>query len=821
MSDPKDDLDEPTPLPAPEPHERESSTDYASVAAEDRAAREAANLPQKAPLPVDAWDRAAAFLGKHGPLLGLAVITIAIAIIHGGIFRGETAGDDLSFHYAESARLYDCLRHGDFDFWNPSANAGYASLYYYQALPQLASALPAAIFGHHLFWFELSVVLPLIATPACAYKGMRLIGATPWQALAGAFCVAFMNGESRWGSGSAGTFNVGLYTQTWSLCAFPLALGYSLRWMTKGDKLAPAVAWLGFAFLCHPFGGGCVAFALVMAFCANALWIGTGVEDGGGRRIGRELLRASVLGALFIVTTLPFFLPFVVDYAGFGGFPHRVADEVGPGFKGLWVWYSNGNLLDFEPKGFGTRLWILTCALPIVVVFARGRYFRWLWAPCLLFVLMLGLGPILGKIGDDLLPPVRFLGAMQTLMAMGIGAGAVVIGTELWNGAGRWPEHAYALRTAIASATAALIVLIAVPGTKALVARVRVFGEPTRSELREISAKLASLPQGRKQGGPGAVNHWMNMLPYAWDRVLSTLQMGGGGLQASPNYDFLWTQRDYAVNAWVYDAPYVLFAKAQDKTAPSGEKIFETKNYEVRKLPSPGLVSPVHVIGVLPPGYRKDGKGHKAALQWLKTDKPIKDEVYVYAGYGEIGDVPHGKTLRAWHQESPGDDADIVAEVQADAPTTYIIRESWHPRWHAYIDGNETRVRRVTPDFPAVDVPAGSHTIEMRFERPWWAQAAWLAWPLAAVLAWLLARFGVLRRLVEPEHAVPTSEDFIAEMKHQDALRLMIGGAVLFVVGAGLTLATILSSSSTGSFVIALGPILGGIARLVAGIRRR
>jgi hypothetical protein len=28
----------------------------------------------------------------------------------------------------------------------------------------------------------------------------------------------------------------------------------------------------------------------------------------------------------------------------------------------------------------------------------------------------------------------------------------------------------------------------------------------------------------------------------------------------------------------------------------------------------------------------------------------------------------------------------------------------------------------------------------MRFERPWWAQLAWLAWPLTALAAWWVMR---------------------------------------------------------------------------------
>jgi hypothetical protein len=75
-------------------------------------------------------------------------------------------------------------------------------------------------------------------------------------------------------------------------------------------------------------------------------------------------------------------------------------------------------------------------------------------------------------------------------------------------------------------------------------------------------------------------------------------------------------------------------------------------------------------------------------------------------------------------------------EVEVAQPTTFVARESWHPRWHAYIDGVETTVMRVTPDFPAIEVPPGKHVLAFRFERPWWAHASWLAWPLVTLFAW-------------------------------------------------------------------------------------
>jgi hypothetical protein len=789
------------------------------------------------PLPPDLWDRAAAWVMQHGALPALGAITIAMAAIYWHMFAGELVGDDLSFHMAESARIADCLRVGDFDFWNPSANAGFASAYYYQVVPQLVSAIPAAVFGHHLFFFQLSVFLPLVLAPAAAYRGMRLFGASPWQAAVAALAIAFTNGESRWGTGNAGTFQVGLYTQTWALAAFPMALGHAARWATQGRGLAPSVAWGAFVTLCHPFAGVSLAVALFVGWGAQfLLWpfdlafaaIGADLRPDPRRgalsaalaRLGErwrnpprrawldELRRLAILAVCLVVAWMPIWLPLGIDYAGFGGFPHRVDDEVGPGFGTLARWYTHGALLDFA------RPVVLTWTLPFVFLLARARFLRWLWMPAVVYALWLGLGPHLGKTDDDLIPAVRFLGAMQVVLSLAIGAGAVMLLQVLWRaepgshvvrlawvaiaiigviiagalgyvlwhtgdqaetlaavervthralspaqlrwialialaaltGAGIWlawrfVRSQYAVRTALAAGAAALGVLLALPGTRALAMRVHVIDDNNAhrsNELHLISLMLQAQPPGRKQVGKGAENHWWNLLSYEYGRRPALLMMGGGGLQASPNYDFLWNlNKDHLRNAWVYDAPYLVFERSNAGTLPAGDVVAQTEHYVIRRLPAPGLVSPVEVIGTLPPG-RKPARA--AALGWLKGEQPLKDRVLAYDGSGGAGGPPHGTVARAFRQDSPGDAADIYAEVDVTATTTFMARESWHPRWRAYLDGAPAPVRRLTPDFFGVDAPPGHHILAFRFERPWWAQAAWLAWPLVPLLAWLATR---------------------------------------------------------------------------------
>jgi hypothetical protein len=805
----------------------------------------------------DSWDHTMAWIGKNGAPYAVAFLTVLVGICFMRIFRGELAGDDLSFHFAESARLADCIRHGDWDFWNPSGNAGFASAYYYQVVPQLTSAIPTALFGHHLFWFQFSVWLPMVIAPVCAYRGMRLMGASPWQAFASAFCINFAISASRWGFGAEGSFNVGLYTQTWALAIFPLAYGHAIRWAREGKGLAPATVWSALVGLCHPFAVIGLGLALLVSWMYQFIGyllvfvlpditsprmrrfsrigvvifaletIGRGMagqaRDDEKRQFGKEFVRLAMFAVLLGITQLPTLLPLVIDWQGFGGFPHRVNDEVGPGFTMLGKWAVKGDLLDYyRAKQVGA---ILTLLLPVALIFGRGKFLRWLWLPGVLFAVLLGMGPHIGKTTpDDLFPAVRFLGAMQVCFALAIGVGIYSIATWLWNTEegtrrARWvrigilmlgivvdvviiisialgksdaivitimqrvffgaiestfvarlicmlpfivavffvgrAEEAmrprYGLRTGVATIVAVLAVLVAVPGISYQTTRVRSLVDAAyRKDMFAMNAAVAKLPQGRRQVGPGADNHWWNLLAYVYHRTPALLQMGGGGLQASPNYDYLYSVRDYPKLAWVYDTPYFVFD--HDKNANPGvgakfEQVATSSHYQTLRLPAPGLVSPIEITGILPGGPTKAGSpARQAAIAWLKSGLPLQNKHLVYSGYGEKTLPPQATVSRSWRQDSPGDQADIVANVEVKAPTTFVIRESWHPRWHGYIDGKEVRVRRVTPDFPAVDAPAGAKQIELRFERPWWAQLAWLAWPGAALLGFLLER--LLRRIL-------------------------------------------------------------------------
>ena len=351
------------------------------------------------------------------------------------------------------------------------------------------SAVPAALFGHLPFLFSLSVVLPLVLAPACAYRGMRLIGATPWQSAIAAFVIAFMNGQSRWGAGNAGTFQVGLYTQTWALCLFPLALGHGARWIRDRKGLAPAIAWGGASFLCHPFAGISLGVALVVAFLVKfavtwrlwrsptmlgviALYLGGGPLIVFGALVilpvGPEVPAAAVVACAALaalggglvwkfrasdrmwrdpsVQTIARRAPPARDpRLAADGHDRAGAAAAGVRSRGLRRLPAPRRRRDrarlrralllvherldprLQPEGPpppAAAADVRPAADPGVHDRGPRRVTALAVAPAILYALWLGLGPHAGKVGDDLLPAVRALGAMQTVIALGIGAGA-------------------------------------------------------------------------------------------------------------------------------------------------------------------------------------------------------------------------------------------------------------------------------------------------------------------------------------------------------------------------------------------------------------
>ncbi len=83
-------------------------------------------------------------------------------------------------------------------------------------------------------------------------------------------------------------------------------------------------------------------------------------------------------------------------------------------------------------------------------------------------------------------------------------------------------------------------------------------------------------------------------------------------------------------------------------------------------------------------------------------------------------------------------------EVAADAPAFVVISQVWYPGWQVRIDGQSTGAPlRTDYLFQGVAVPAGTHTVELRFAPLLWR----LGWLLAGVGLLLAAGLAWLSRL--------------------------------------------------------------------------
>jgi len=109
------------------------------------------------------------------------------------------------------------------------------------------------------------------------------------------------------------------------------------------------------------------------------------------------------------------------------------------------------------------------------------------------------------------------------------------------------------------------------------------------------------------------------------------------------------------------------------------------------------------------------------------------------------GDYPGSAAARIrWIRDEPDD---LRLEVNCDAPAFVVIADAWLPGWEPEPDVSPGPIRRVNHSLRGIAVPAGRHTLRMRYRPEGWeigilftrvagglwlvAAIAWLVWSLA------------------------------------------------------------------------------------------
>ncbi|HSG49881.1 MAG TPA: YfhO family protein, partial [Longimicrobiales bacterium] len=99
-----------------------------------------------------------------------------------------------------------------------------------------------------------------------------------------------------------------------------------------------------------------------------------------------------------------------------------------------------------------------------------------------------------------------------------------------------------------------------------------------------------------------------------------------------------------------------------------------------------------------------------------------------------------------WEERSPNV---LRLSVTSDRPALLVVADNWFPAWRATVDGADAPVLRAYHTLRAVPVPAGSHTVEMRYHSALLVRSMWVS---ILALGCLVA-LGVLGTLAERRRA--------------------------------------------------------------------
>ncbi len=59
--------------------------------------------------------------------------------------------------------------------------------------------------------------------------------------------------------------------------------------------------------------------------------------------------------------------------------------------------------------------------------------------------------------------------------------------------------------------------------------------------------------------------------------------------------------------------------------------------------------------------------------------------------------------------------ASLAIQTTSNADSTLVVRDTYYPGWHAYVDGSEVQITQTEPFFRSITLPAGEHTVTMNY----------------------------------------------------------------------------------------------------------
>jgi hypothetical protein len=780
-----------------------------------------------------------AFLGEDRfiayLLLALAV-GFNVAQIYPEVAIKVPAWNDGVMHLPALARTVAALTSGQdpTDPWLAGFSLGYPLFHYYQHLPYLIpaafSVLYTAIFKQSLNLSDVlswSTYLLLCMFPVSIYWSMRRFGfprlpsglaglLAPLIATHGLF--GFELNSYLWDG-------FGLYTQAWGMLLLPPALAQSYAVLRDGRGYFWAALLMAATVLAHlAFGyialGSLVLFALLIV---------------SRRTVVRVVTRLALLLVPVAAATSYFLFPLMLDSAYLN---RSVWDAQWKydSFGHAWVLgtLAQGDL--FDAGRFPSLTLLAAVGLATCVWRCRDVRYR---VPVGLFVLWLLLffgRPTWGSL-LDITPLSRDLYFHRLIAGVHLG-GIFLIGIGLavpWTWAHTRRNRRYMLGPAVLTA----LLLFPVYGERAsyLADNARVMAANRTAyaaEERDVSGLidwLREAPPGRVFAGPAG--GWGK--DYRVGDMTMYALLTRAGLDNISFLYYLWS-----LNGDVE----VLF----DERRPEQYNLFDIR-YVVapRDRPMPDFLTPVRNFGrhrvyqVQTNGYFDlvgtsttfvGGKSdfYPPAARWLASDEPrAKEHPTLVFGASSpdfqtsfplaqaealiprnplLPEPPRGEVLEERVESNA-----YTARIDVLRDSLLLLKTTYHPNWHAVVDGLETPTVMLMPSYLGVPVAPGPHLVRLEY-RPQPLRHVLMLLGLLALLLTAVAEWRPrpLARLFERLNWQPATAL---------AMRLNRGLVAPFVAQAVAAAPTVgARGDQPGSALSRLaGPAAAHVARQVARVR--
>jgi hypothetical protein len=704
---------------------------------------------------------------------------------------GSPYGDDQSSHFALMLHMAKLMRAGHTDFFFDQVNLGVPLFLSYQPFPATVTGALSALTlccQSPIFLFKSSTILVWMLLPWSWYKGLRWVGFPRLIALCAGLLILAIQDPLNYGMTFKSIAHKGLYTQSFGMLFFPLAVGsFVRRVLWRQGSLCGPVTWMILTFTSHIFFGmyaGIITFLLLLVTTEDRLW---------------QWKQALLIYGIAIALMAWWIVPLLQHVDWVGGLPWKTVAQNGWPWKTILKQLANGAILDD-----GRLPWLTVTAgsglLFIILRIKNELFHRWLLLACIV-TSALFLGRTNWGTWYNSIPLHSEINVMRYIS--GIHCCAILLASILLYQMARFLYDL--LQSSLGTSRASnVIVLVTLLGSGWLLTNRYQHMKPRLKSFDHTSKAFKGLTRFLMRDtahrflvdGPlGTTSHFhRDLLPALTRRP--QLQSYGMTFHATHSTYFV-EHFDYTDAAFrLYNITDIVTKSETSPTSSThpmakylqGTKLIYTQApYRVYRHPHrEGMFHFVKIPLAL--------QGKRRALR--PTVKGILTSLYhhqIIARYANgpgaitthpqephrIVLQPKGRIELIWNRKDmakrqtratyikriiKANSTPIQAKVQAEMHTftEYIARvyvqqpKAWlllkvnhFPYWHAKIGDKPATIHAVAPNFMAIEVPKGLHKVTWTYRNPRWQKAAFIGSVLLLLLWWFSLLAGVWKEWKE------------------------------------------------------------------------